>query len=1042
MRRSIPPDQSLTGQPASAGVSQHEAVGDLHLAADNFAGALDAYRAALAETGPGALHVRVRLLLRLSEASLKRADFTTAFADTQRARDEARLLGDLRINARIATRFGSIHYESGQYRRSMRYARFAYDVLRDTDDHRTVASASQLIGANLSRMGQPQASIEWLQNAVATFRRIDDADGLVGALNHLGVVYKNLREWREATRFLEQALEIDERKGLFGRMRMHHQNLGLIRYRLGQWDLADEHFRQSLRISRELSHHQNEANALLALGLLARRRRDPDAAEAHYRMALERAQTSHSQRELLLAREFLAELEIDRGAGAQALALLEPALADALAMAPQGDMVMELEIRVGHALLLLQRNEEAAQHLAKGMAFAERLGDRIEGAIALRTLARLDAVRGQTLAMEAKLREATAVFEQLGEQYEMATSLAAWAEAVALLPTSQRLRLSLDPIADASRRAAAMFRQLGVVAAAAESLLSLARLEAEREHYDQALALLEQAEQWIAEVGDVETEGRAGALRREIERQYVAVSLSTCNEFRALEEANRLFRDTADMDGLLSAIVKLAVEHSGGDRGFVAFSASPGRLDVVAQHGLGRERARRALRVLETVAGARFAENGPMFSSRVAADPRFGAALTDALEGVGSLVCVPLNFPSQAVGLVYVDRLNDNLLGAFKQKELNLLAVLANSAAVAIVEAQRSLLLAENQQLRDKLRPSPGSERVVSQSREVSDILTLLRKVGDSTASVLFMGETGTGKGLFAQVVHEISQRRDRPFVQVNCAALPEQLLESELFGYVQGAFTGATRDKSGLFEEAEGGTIFLDEIEKIPESVQAKLLHVLDRGEIRPVGATRNKKVDARVICATSSDLRERIRDGRFLEDLYYRLNDITVRVPSLRERREDVPVLSQHFLAMYSRQMEKPLRGFSPEVMRLFLEHEWRGNVRELEKTVKRMVVLADDGDVLGVDLLPIDIRDSVRLVPMPAMRTLDTPITAFAGRHPRQVTGGTLRSQVSEVERTVIAEALDRLHGNKAQVARELGLSYPTLLNRIRTFGLDPR
>ncbi len=1022
-------------------MSQSEAVGDLHLAADNFAGALEAYRTALEETRPAALQDRVRLLLRLSEASLKRADFATALIDTRRARNEARVLGDGRCNARIAARFASIHYESGQYRRSMRYARHAYDVLRDSDDHRTVAGASQLIGANLSRMGQPHASIEWLQNAVATFRRIDDADGLVGALNHLGVVYKNLREWREATRFLEQALEIDERKGLFGRMRMHHQNLGLIRYRLGQWDLADEHFRQSLRISRELSHQQNEANALLALGLLARRRREGDTAEAHYRMALERARSSNSQREMLLAREFLAELELDRGAGAQALALIEPALLEAHAMAPQGDMVMELEIRFGMALLQLGRNEEAAQHLAKGLAFAERLGDRIEGAIALRALARLDASRGQTLAMEAKLREATQVFEQLGEQYEMATTLASWAEVLALLPTSQRMRLALEPVADASRRAAAMFRQLGVVPAAAEALLSLARLEAEREHYDQALALLEQAEQWIADVGDTETQGRAGALRREIERQYVAVSLSTCNEFRALEEANRLFRETADMDGLLAAIVKLAVEHSGGDRGFVAFSASPGRLDVVAQHGLGRDRARRALRVLETVAGARFAESGPMFSSRVAADPRFGAALTDALEGVGSLVCVPLNFPSQAVGLVYVDRLNDNLLGAFKQKDLNLLAVLANSAAVAIVEAQRSLLLAENQQLRDKLRPSPGSERVISQSREVSDILTLLRKVGDSTASVLFMGETGTGKGLFAQVVHEISPRRDLPFVQVNCAALPEQLLESELFGYVQGAFTGATRDKRGLFEEAEGGTIFLDEIEKIPETVQAKLLHVLDRGEIRPVGATRNKKVDARVICATSSDLRERIRDGRFLEDLYYRLNDITVRVPSLRERREDIPVLSQHFLAMYSRQMEKPLRGFAPEVMRLFLEHEWRGNVRELEKTVKRMVVLADDGDVLGVDLLPIEIRELAR-GDADRSEPFDSPIAVFSGRGAKVATGGTLRSQVSEVERMVITEALDRLRGNKAQVARELGLSYPTLLNRIRVFGLESR
>src|SRR5206468_9345744 len=350
----------------------------------------------------------------------------------------------------------------------------------------------------------------------------------------------------------------------------------------------------------------------------------------------------------------------------------------------------------------------------------------------------------------------------------------------------------------------------------------------------------------------------------------------------------------------------------------------------------------------------------PMFSSRVSADPRFSAALADILEGVGSLVCVPLNFPSQALGLVYVDRLNDSLLGPSKQRELNLLAVLANSAGVAIVEAQRSLLLEENRQLRDKLRPSPGSERVISQSREMSSIMSLLAKVGGSPATVLFLGETGTGKGLLAQVVHEISGRRDRPFVQVNCAALPETLLESELFGHLQGAFTGASRDKAGLFEEAEGGTIFLDEIEKVPESVQAKLLHVLDRGEIRPVGATRTKRVSARVICATCCDLRDRIKEGRFLEDLYYRLNDITVRVPSLRERREDIPVLAQHFLGVFSRQMEKGVRGFAPDVMRLFLASEWRGNVRELEKTVKRMVVLADDGDVLGVDLLRGELRE----------------------------------------------------------------------------------
>jgi transcriptional regulator with PAS, ATPase and Fis domain len=308
----------------------------------------------------------------------------------------------------------------------------------------------------------------------------------------------------------------------------------------------------------------------------------------------------------------------------------------------------------------------------------------------------------------------------------------------------------------------------------------------------------------------------------------------------------------------------------------------------------------------------------------------------------------------------------------------------------------------------------------------MQSVLKLLGKVGDSPATVLFMGETGTGKGLLAQVVHEISNRRDKPFVQVNCAAIPEQLLESELFGHLEGSFTGAVRDKIGLFEEANGGTIFLDEIDKVPETVQAKLLHVLDRSEIRPVGATRNRTVSARVICATGCDLRSRIREGRFLEDLYYRLNDITVKVPALRDRREDVPLLAQHFLSMYSRQMEKNVGGFAPDVMALFLEHEWRGNVRELEKAVKRMVVLADEGESLTRDLLPAEMLEGR---------------TGRNGHHEgANGQGLTLRGNVSELELRMISAALERNDWNKAGAARELGLSYPTLLSKIRLHKIE--
>jgi transcriptional regulator with GAF, ATPase, and Fis domain/tetratricopeptide (TPR) repeat protein len=1023
VQRSIPPDLSRVRPDQDT--SQHEAIGDLHLAADNFAGAVDAFQLALRDVGPSRPAERCRILDRLAEAWRRRGDYDAAIRALTESRELARLLADPRVVARIAGRMSQVHADLGRYRSSRRYALFAYRALRDTDDHETVGHVSVILGFCCARLGHSAEAIDWLQSAAATFRRIDDNEGLVSALNNLGLVYKNLREWREATRFLEQALRLDERAGFYARMRGHHQNLGLIRYRLGQWDLAEENFRQSLKISRDIGHAQGEAVALLALGMLARRRRELDGAEQHFQRGLELAQRVGARREELLAREFLGELALDRGDPGSAERYLSTALPEAERLAPGGDLVAELETRLAQALLALGRHEEAHDHARRGAEIAERIGDRIESAIAERTLARIDASRGNYAGLESRIRLAAQSFETLGETYELASTLAGWGEALFDLPKSVRMRVPLEPVIEAGKRAAALFRELGVVAAASESLLTLARLESEREHYDQALTLLERAEHWLGDAGAAEAEERAKILRRELEQQYVAVSLSTCNEFRALEEANRLFRETTSMDGLLAGTVRLAVEHAGGDRGFVAFSGAAGRLDVVAQHGLGRDRARRILHVIESVGGTRLAERGPIFSSRVTADPRFASALTGPLEGVGSLVCVPLNFPSQSVGVVFVDRLTDNLLGPFRQRELNLLAVLANTAAVAMVEAQRSALMEENRELRDKLKPMPGLERVVTESREMSAILKLLQKVGDSTATILFMGETGTGKGLLAKVVHEASNRRDRSFVQVNCAALPEQLLESELFGYVQGAFTGAVRDKSGLFEEAQGGTIFLDEIEKVPESVQAKLLHVLDSGEIRPVGATRNHKVDARVICATGCDLRERIREGRFLEDLYYRLNDISVRVPPLRERRDDIPLLTHHFLALYARQMDRPVATLSPRVMRAFLDYEWRGNVRELEKTIKRLVVLGDDDGPLDVDLLPPEMRER-------AERPAD--VESSNG-------GTTLRSNVARLERDLIARSLDRSGWNKARAARELGLSYPTLLAKIRIFRIEP-
>ena len=533
MQRAIPPDLRHAGHPALSGALQHEAVGDLHLAADNFSGAAEAYASALREMGPAFPRERCRVLQRLAESHIRRSDYHAALGPLREARDTARLLGESRVLAGIAARFAQSFTQLGQYRRGLRYAGYAYRVLRDTDDHRTVGWAGVMFGICCARLGRVGEAIEWLQNAAATFRRIDDTDGLVTALNNLGIVYKNLRDWREATRFLEQALRLDEREGLFSRMRAHHQNLGLIRYRLGLWELAEENFRQSLRISRETGHQQGEAAAYLALGMMCRRRRKFESAEEHFLHAMTLSGEVGAQRETVLAREFMGELELDRGNPEAAIAFLEPALEEARRLAPRGDLVAELETRTGLALLGLERHDVAQAHLLRGAMLAEQLGDRVERSIAERALARLDAVRGDSVAMAIKLRAAALCFDELGETYELAMTLAAQGEYLFLLPSSTRMRVALEPVSEAAKRAATLFRQLGVTSLAAEAMLILSRLEAEREHYDQALSTLEQAEQWLAESGDSETRDRAVTLRRELERQDVAVSLSTCNEFRA-----------------------------------------------------------------------------------------------------------------------------------------------------------------------------------------------------------------------------------------------------------------------------------------------------------------------------------------------------------------------------------------------------------------------------------------------------------------------------------------------------------------------------
>ena len=337
------------------------------------------------------------------------------------------------------------------------------------------------------------------------------------------------------------------------------------------------------------------------------------------------------------------------------------------------------------------------------------------------------------------------------------------------------------------------------------------------------------------------------------------------------------------------------------------------------------------------------------------------------------------------------------------------------------LEEERERLRAENAMLKSGRVADPTPAGIIGKSQRLLDVLTTMRKVADYKSTVLLVGESGTGKELIARALHAESVRKRGPFVAINCGAIPETLLESELFGHVKGAFTDASRNKSGLIAEANGGTLFLDEIGELPLSLQVKLLRFLQEDEIRPVGDVKDIKVDVRVVAATARDLTVMVKESKFREDLYYRLNVLQLVVPPLRERREDIPLLAEHFMVKCGARLGRPHMTISREAMRTLLDYRWPGNIRELENTIERAMVLAD-GERVELEGLPERLRNDESERPLP-----------FLGDDL------SIKKAVRAIEHELIRRSLEKTHGNRTKAAELLEISHRALLYKIKEYGL---
>ncbi len=523
-------------------------------------------------------------------------------------------------------------------------------------------------------------------------------------------------------------------------------------------------------------------------------------------------------------------------------------------------------------------------------------------------------------------------------------------------------------------------------------------------------------------------------------------------EMDILADVGRVLASTLELSEAFGKVMQVLASKLDMHRGrLVQLDETTGRLRIEAAVGLSHDEMERGKwNMGEGITGNVVATGRPRIIPDISSEPDFLNRTrgydVSASDRQMSFICVPIKSEGRTIGALSVDK-------AFVSQEdleadRKILDVIAAFLAQAIqincmVMRQKEELLEENARLRDQIRDRYRFENIIGDSIAMHDVFATVAQVANSRATVLLLGETGTGKEMIAKAIHYNSPRREKPLIRVNCGAMTSTLLESELFGHVKGSFTGAIRDKIGRFEAADGGSIFLDEIGTMEPQLQVKLLRVLQEREFERVGDTATVSVDVRVIAATNVDLQEEVARSNFREDLFYRLNVVSIYLPPLRNRREDIPKLIDYFLDKYNAVNGRKVKRISREMLSILLRYPWPGNVRELENAVERAVVLSSTED-FSEDLLPLSVRmfaaqrrstQASESIETLVRRLADQAIADFELRE-----GEIYQLTIDQVEHALLDRALNKCGGVKTRAADFLGINRNTLNKKVKELGIE--
>jgi len=827
-------------------------------------------------------------------------------------RYEKRFPPDSRERLYIRTVQSYYYGELGDFKKTIEIGEEILPKLDRAGDERTLGLLLRNLGIAYTNFGEIDKAQEMLEGALYMFRKISDYNQIISALTHLSMIYLIRSKWDIALDYRKKALKIAKRHKIDEWIPHAVLNIGQILVLLGKWNWAEKLY--SIGRKYNIPHITNIQLLFIPVDISIFRREFKKASKLLSKAQAE-AKRERATLDLVWIYALRGIILHEKGDFKGALRDYHKAHRIIEKIAPEGIYSLQVKRLIAESYAAEGKIEKARPYLEKALLLSQNLKNKFNEALTHRIRARISVIQNETDSAIYYYERSIELLEEIAELYERGRTLLEYGK---FLSNQGNYFQALRQL----QKAEDLLKKLPSEYWIATTHLAMAENYCRTNDYDLALKYLEMSRKVFERLKEKESLIEVQKLRNKIENGMLEYALLRANEFTIPNE---------NIDGMLSHL-----REKTGSRSLILLSRENGSFEVLKDIG-----ATPGLKEFVKQFVNERNLRKPLLSTGMINQKEFAFLKK---HRIGSFLFLPFSQSDDSM-VLYLDKKEP-----FKQDEMIFTVRFTRALAAKLSELKQRELKEQNLQLIRELRKREFPNIITKNSRML-DILDLVDKIKDDTTPVLIEGETGTGKELIARAIHYRSKRSSKPFVPVDCGALPDGLAESLLFGHRKGAFTGALQDSPGFFEEAHKGTLFLDEISNLSPKVQAKLLRVLQDGTIRRLGEHRSRKVDVRIIAASNVDLEEAVRKGDFRKDLFYRLKGIRIKLPPLRERKEDIPLLVQYFVSKYSREKGKKVRKITKEAINALMAHDWDGNVRELEREIERAIVLMEDGNITPV-------------------------------------------------------------------------------------------